>query len=189
MQIFTRLSGTRELRRRLAECRENLYRIAYAWCHDTTLADDLVQDTLGKALRHADQLREATRLDAWLLRIMSNCWRDHFRRQHDTLDIDEMDYTDGSTPESDHVRDEMVTQVRHAVAALPEGQRQVLTLVDLEGSGYAEVAEILGIPVGTVMSRLSRARQCLKDRLLKAAKRETSLEENPGTVVTFRRST
>lgn len=68
-------------------------------------------------------------------------------------------------PEEVHAESQMVGRVRRAVAALPIGQRQVVTLVDLEQMAYGETAEALGIPVGTVMSRLSRARQSLRELL------------------------
>jgi RNA polymerase sigma-70 factor (ECF subfamily) len=69
------------------------------------------------------------------------------------------------TPESESGRLEVAVRVRAAIARLPEGQRQVVTLVDLEGFSYIEVAGILGIPIGTVMSRLCRARAALRDQL------------------------
>lgn len=189
MDIFTRLTRLRSLRQRLGDSRERLYRIAYAWCHDATLADDLVQDTLRKALTHAEQLRDPAAMDAWLLRILTNCWRDHFRSQRDTLDIDDMELADEKTTDGQHEQGEIVKQIRQAVATLPIGQRQVLTLVDLEGSSYAEVADILGIPIGTVMSRLCRARQALKTLLLNDANRQAMMTEARTTVVSFRRKT
>lgn len=148
-----------------------LYRIAYAWCHDAALADDLVQDTLSKAWARRAQLRDEAALKAWLVAIMNHCWLDHLRSRRDFDDVDDWRDTLESaadTPEASCSREQVVACVRSAVARLPLGQRQVLTLVDLEEFGYAEVAAILDIPVGTVMSRLSRARASLK-QLLDAA--------------------
>ena len=145
-----------------------LYRIAYAWSHDPALADDLVQETLSKAWGRRAQLRDEKALKPWMLAIMNHCWMDHLRSRRDFDDVD--DYKDElesavGTPEQHCDREQVIACVRAAVARLPLGQRQVLTLVDLEEFGYAEVARILDIPVGTVMSRLSRARASLKSML------------------------
>ncbi|MFO7542334.1 MAG: RNA polymerase sigma factor [Thiobacillus sp.] len=145
-----------------------LYRIAYSWCHDAALADDLVQDTLSKAWTRRAQLREETALKAWMVTIMNHCWLDHLRRRRDFEDIedwqDELE-SSADSPEASCNREQVIAGVRAAVARLPLGQRQVLTLVDLEEFSYAEVSGILDIPVGTVMSRLSRARASLKSLL------------------------
>lgn len=154
-----------EFRRNLERNRARLYRIAYAWSRNPSLADDLVQETMIKALRHQNQLRESEAQDAWLFSILANCYRDHFRRQRDMEDIDEIEIASESTPETENARNQIVSKVREAVTQLPLGQRQVLTLVDLEGFSYAEVAQILSVPTGTVMSRLCRGRQTLKTRL------------------------
>ena len=148
--------------------RPRLYRIAYAWCRDAALADDLTQDALTKALTHASQLREERALLGWMIAILHHCWLDHLRRDRDFEDIDdwsEITDTGSDTPEDACGRGQVVDCVRAAVTRLPLGQRQVLTLVDLGECSYAEVAQILEIPVGTVMSRLARARVTLKDHL------------------------
>lgn len=157
-----------QLKRSIAEFRESLYRLAYSWCHNPSLADDLVQEAMTKALRNSGQLRDVATVKPWLYRILTNCWHDHFRRSRDTVDIDEVVLTDAETPEFQHSRQQIVSQVRQAISRLPIGQRQALTLVDLEGCSYIEVAQILDIPIGTVMSRLSRARGTLKTLLLEA---------------------
>lgn len=151
-----------------------LYRIAYAWCHDAALADDLVQETLSRAWARRSQLRDEAALKAWLVAIMNHCWLDHLRGRRDFDDISDWEDTIEAvtdTPEACCDREQVIACVREAVARLPLGQRQVLTLVDLEEFGYAEVAKILDIPVGTVMSRLSRARASLKS-MLDAAMRQ-----------------
>lgn len=148
--------------------RPALYRIAYAWCHDPALADDLVQETLSKAWVRRAQLRDEAALKGWMVSIMNHCWLDHLRSRRDFDDVDDLQDELESGVESPDVccnRQEVIAGVRAAVERLPLGQRQVLTLVDLEEFGYAEVAGILDIPVGTVMSRLSRARASLKNLL------------------------
>lgn len=154
--------------------RPMLYRIAYAWCHEPALADDLVQDTLSKALARRAQLRDEGALKGWLVSIMNHCWLDYLRSRRDFDDVDDWQDELASSTESPEAccdREQVIACVRAAVARLPLGQRQVLTLVDLEEFGYAEVAGILGVPVGTVMSRLSRARASLRS-MLDAAKQQ-----------------
>jgi RNA polymerase sigma-70 factor (ECF subfamily) len=150
-----------------------LYRIAYAWCHDAALADDLVQEALSRAWARRSQLRDEAALKAWMVSIMNHCWLDHLRGRREFDDVETMQdelESAAESPEACCNREQVIACVRAAVARLPMGQRQVLTLVDLEEFGYAEVAGILDIPVGTVMSRLSRARASLKMMLAPAAK-------------------
>jgi len=151
---------------RVEQSRTRLYRTAYSWCHDAALADDLTQETLEKALKKHEQLRDPAALETWLFTILTNCWRDHFRRSKDMVDIDDVPLEHPSTPELEHQQHQIVREVRSAIGQLPVGQRQVLTLVDLEECSYLDVAQILDIPVGTVMSRLCRARRALKELLL-----------------------
>ena len=168
MDLLTNLFGRqREMRAVLEQSRSRLYRMAFAWCHSAALADDLVQETLTKAIQKSAQLRDPQARDAWLFSILTNCYRDHFRRQRDMDDIDDMELVHDSTPESENSEQQIVTKVRLAISKLPEGQRQVVTLVDLEGFSYVEVATILDIPIGTVMSRLCRARTAMKALLLR----------------------
>jgi RNA polymerase sigma-70 factor (ECF subfamily) len=164
--VISKLSKSRKFKRDLADYRENLYRIAYSWCHNPALSDDLVQETMAKALKNSGQLRDPKTLRAWLYRILSNCWRDHFRRSRDTVDIDDVVLIEKDTPDLCHDRQLVINRVRCAIERLPMGQRQVISLVDLEGCSYIEVSEILDVPIGTVMSRLSRARKALKTMLL-----------------------
>lgn len=166
MNFLQTLCVQRELRQRIAKTHTRLYRVAYAWGHDPDLASDIVQETIIKALKSVSQLRDPEKLNSWLFGIMTNCWRDHFRRTRDMTNIDDIELEDFETPERLHQKQDIVTNVRNAIALLPAGQRYVVTLVDLEGFSYAEVAGIMAIPVGTVMSRLSRARRQLATMLL-----------------------
>ena len=177
MKILSLFCRTGPLQGRLEQIRPKLYRTAYAWSHNTALADDLVQETLVKALQNSGQLRDPEQLNGWLFTILANCWRDHFRQYREMDDIDEIeDYRciDEFTPEDGHAQTELVVRVRAAVAKLPLGQRQVLTLVDLEEFSYVEVSAILNIPVGTVMSRLCRARNALKSLLNEVAPQQAA---------------
>ncbi len=164
-------------RGQLEKIRPKLYRVAFSWSHNAAIADDLVQETLLKALKNTRQLRDPNLLNSWAFSIMANCWRDHFRQHTEMEDIDELeDFRCATqiTPEDDHSQSQIVSGVRGAIARLPMGQRQVLTLVDLEGFPYIEVANILSIPIGTVMSRLCRARQSLKGLLKEFAPQQSA---------------
>ena len=178
LDFFTR---SREAQRALQQARARLYRVAYAWCHNTALADDLVQETLSKALKHSAQLRDPKARDAWLFTILANCFRDHFRKTREMDDIDEIEISDETTPETESSRGEIVGMVRTVIARLPKGQRQVVTLVDLEGFSYVEVSQVLDVPIGTVMSRLCRARNAMKAMLL------PEMQQNPEMIRSIRR--
>lgn len=162
MKLLCRISG---LARTIGERRKKLHRVAYTWCRDRALADDLVQETLAKALANIGRLRDADALDAWLFQIMTNCWRDHFRRERLTEDISTLADLEDLALDGDYDTSDVVHRVRAAVAQLPLGQREVLALVDLQGFSYPEVAALLGIPLGTVTSRVCRARETLRELL------------------------
>ena len=159
------LTQRRAFKKLVANSRDRLYRIAYAWTHDPHLADDLVQQTMVKALNNQRQLRDLGAAEAWLFRIMSNCLKDYHRAKREVLSTDDYVPVDHTTPEGQTHQQQLVVRVRKAVKQLPLAQCQVVTLVDLEGFTYATVAEILEIPVGTVMSRLCRGRRALKEYL------------------------
>lgn len=168
MEIYPVFGRRAAVRRELEKSRDLLYRMAYAWCRDAALADDLAHEAAEKALRRAGQLRDLERLRGWLLRILANCLRDHLRLRREVVDLaamEDMIADTEPTPEEARTSAELVRRVRRAVDELPLGQRQVMTLIDLEGCSYAEVGEILEIPLGTVMSRLCRAREALRERL------------------------
>ncbi len=162
MSLIDRLCDARALRQRIASSRDRLYKVALAWSGDAMVADDLVQETLETALAKAHQLREVERLYAWMYSIMNNCWRHYLRCRRPDCELDEEQFAADSDPEQLSGQQEIIVHVRTAIARLPVGQREVLTLVDLEGFAYQEVADILEIPIGTVMSRLSRARGFLQ---------------------------
>jgi len=164
--MFFKLKGSAEFGQRTKKIRASLLRVACSWCNDVVLADDLVQETLTLALKKQHQLRELDKFESWMFSILSNCWRGHLRKLKETVDIDDVVLYAPTATEDEILQMQIVDKVRHAISTLPNGQRQVVTLVDLQGFSYAEVAEILNIPVGTVMSRLNRARKALKEQLL-----------------------
>jgi len=166
--------ATARFRSQVEAQRAPLYRLAYSWCHDAGLADDLVQETLLRALDRAGQLNDPQRLRSWLCAILANCLRDHFRRARPLEPLDEEMAAHGEGPEAASASAQLAQRVRAEIERLPLGQRQVVTLVDLEGFSYAEVGEILEVPLGTVMSRLCRAREALRARLVDFAAGENS---------------
>jgi RNA polymerase sigma-70 factor (ECF subfamily) len=169
MDFLSLFGRSGDLPRQVERRRTALFRLAYLWCQDRALADDLTQEALAKAVARADQLRDPSRLNSWLFGILANCWRDHLRARRPVEDIDAIEEHWLATehgPEHAASQLELAAQVRAAVRDLPLGQREVLSLVDLEECSYAEVAAILDLPIGTVMSRLSRARASLRLRLV-----------------------
>ena len=155
----------RKLCKRLEAERGRLYRMAYAWSHSSDVAEDVVQEAMIKALNSVDKVKNVEALDGWLFRILSNCFIDFCRKQRDEVDINDTVLIAQDTPETVHRQNEMLAAVRSAIANLPFKHRQVLTLIDIENFSYAEVAEIIDAPLGTIMSRLNRARQSLRQRL------------------------
>lgn len=149
------------LRRRMESVRPKLFRTAFAWCRNRDLAEDLAQETLAKALTKAGQLRSIDALEGWLFRIMANLWRDHVRRDRPMDTMEDVDIRTEETPEDLNSQRQMIIQVRRALGELPDNYRIALTLVDIEGFSYSETAAIMEVPVGTVMSRLSRGRSQL----------------------------
>jgi len=138
-----------------------LRRYARALLGDRAAADDLVQDTLERAWSRLSQWRVGSDMRAWLFGIMHNLRVDQLRRSTPpTQSIDEGDFDVPTRPvQADRLE---VRDIESSLSQLPDEQREVLLLVALEEMSYAEIAATLGIPVGTVMSRLSRGRERLR---------------------------
>jgi RNA polymerase sigma-70 factor (ECF subfamily) len=140
--------------------------IAMSWGCDPDLARDLVQETFLIALNKYDQLRDGNALENWLITILANCHKAYIRKHHKICsleDHDELRSTD--LPDKIVEQQDVSARIQHAICRLNHDQRKVLTLVDMEGMSYLEVAQILDIRIGTVMSRLSRARNRMKSYL------------------------
>jgi RNA polymerase sigma-70 factor (ECF subfamily) len=146
----------------------NLRRFALSLCRRGDLADDLVQITAERALAARDRFDPTTRLDAWLFRILKNAWIDQARRvktQGVTVDIWEMpeaSIVDGPRETEAAI---MLKRTQAAMADLPEDQREVMMLICVDELSYKEAAEVIGVPIGTVMSRLARARLALANKM------------------------
>lgn len=142
-------------------------------------AEDLVQDTLVKAFRFSDRFEPGTSLRAWLYTILHNTWRN--RRRSAAREAVEVDSTiveeaaalaggaEVETPERVLLRSSMDAELQAALDDLPDAFRQAVWLRDVEEFSYAEIAGMLGVPIGTVMSRISRGRRQLYNRLTRPA--------------------
>ena len=149
--------------RKLEETIPALRRYAWALLRNASDADDLVQDCLLRAIDRLDTLRTDAELRPWMFTIMHNLYVSRWRRKRLQAEVvtddAEADLAmSPAQPASTEVRD-----VLRGLAMLPDDQRQVLLLVAVEGFQYDEVAKMLDVPIGTVMSRLSRARDRLRD--------------------------
>ena len=136
-------------------------------------AQDLLQDTLLRAYTGFHTFQEGTNLKAWLFRILYNRWVSDYRAKQSRVvellmhDIGERDVADTRLPVGRSAESELLESlpdgdIKAAMSALPEGFAEVVYYADVEGYTYAETAEILGIPIGTVMSRVFRARRRLR---------------------------
>jgi RNA polymerase sigma-70 factor, ECF subfamily len=160
-------------------CLDALYRTALRLTHVPADAEDLVQETYLKAFRAADRFQAGTNLRAWLFTILHNTARNRARdraRDNVTVDTEAAERADAGagawsrsgvaeTPETQLLRETLTPDLKAAIEALPGAFRQAVWLRDVEEFSYAEIAEMLSIPVGTVMSRISRGRRLLFDRL------------------------
>ncbi len=155
---------------------DSLYGTALRLTRRPADAEDLVQDTYLKAFRAAGTFEPGTNLRAWLFTILHNTARNRLRdhaREATTVDSEMVEQAvdvrtsagEGETPESLLLRDTLGPELQAAIEALPDAFRQAVWLRDVEEFSYAEIAQMLDIPAGTVMSRISRGRRMLFDRL------------------------
>ena len=161
-------SGQDQTRAEIARHLPRLRRFARALTGQVADADDIVQIAMERALTRLDQFQEGTRLDAWLFGIVRNAWIDEARsrtRRAKVFAPPELGESVGDDGASAvHAKLE-ADDVWAAMRRLPEDQREAVALVCVEGLAYREAAETLGVPVGTVTSRLARGREALQ-RLL-----------------------
>src|ERR1700674_3861711 len=151
---------------------DSLYGSALRLTRNAADAEDLVQDTYVKAFRSAKQCKPGTNLKVWLFTILHNTHRNQRRDSgRDPVEVDSERVESSSpidpsaSPEQQLLRDALDADLQEALDALPEEFRDAVWLRDVEEFAYQEIAEMLGIPVGTVMSRISRARRMLYQRL------------------------
>ena len=165
---------------------DGLYNMGYRLTRSPDDAEDLVQETYLKAYKYFDKFQQGTNLKAWLFKIMKNTFINGYRKrqnrpiQTDFADVEEslesliLEEPGGGqqikNPEEEILDQVLDEDVQQAIEGLPEDYRMVILLVDLEGFSYKEAADILEIPVGTVMSRLYRGRRRLEKTLLDYAR-------------------
>ncbi|MEO5565532.1 MAG: RNA polymerase sigma factor [Luteimonas sp.] len=145
-----------------------LRRLARALAGQTADADDLVQVALEHALARSGQWRPQDALDKWVFAIMRNAWRDELRSRGRTQRLFAPEEASATAVDGDSGRPAQQLDLAAAVAALPPDHREVVVLVLVEGLSYDEAAGVLALPVGTVTSRLSRARTALQAHLGKS---------------------
>jgi RNA polymerase sigma-70 factor (ECF subfamily) len=142
-----------------------LRRYAHALVGGSAHADDIVQETLKRALHYLRDGKEILNLRAYLFTMLHHVHIDHIKREKragELLPIDEEMQLAVPPPQLGYLQ---CREVAAAIRALPDEQREVLLLVALEGMSYQDATEILGVPIGTIMSRLNRARKAVADRL------------------------
>ena len=154
---------------------DTFYRVAIALCSDRNFAEDLVQTAVVKAIASFASFRSGSNFKAWFVRIIRNTWYDELRRRKiagHKVQIDDL-----PLPAEDELNEEVWasdddilekfsdSQVIDAILSLNEDQRLALMLVDVEQLAHTDVADIMGVPVGTIKSRTSRARLALAEKL------------------------
>ena len=155
---------------------EPLFATAMRLTRNRADAEDLVQDTFVKAFRFSGQFKRGTNLRAWLYTILHNTWRNRIRdTSRDAVEVDSEQVEQAAsvvtgseafeTPERILMRSTLDADLQTALDDLPDAFRQAVWLRDVEEFTYAEIAEMLSVPIGTVMSRISRGRRLLFERL------------------------
>jgi len=168
-QDDTSLAGFEELALPLLD---SLYNFAHRLVHNQHDTEDLVQDACLKALSNFRSFQPGTNFRAWIFQILKNTFLSSCskleRRMTVAMDLEEdfpMLPVTSSTPESVLIERSGIDAIRYAIEQLPVIFREVILLRDVEGASYQEIAEILSIPIGTVMSRLARARKVVRESL------------------------
>lgn len=154
---------------------DHLYRVAFHLAKDPADADDLVQETIVRALAAREHFDPGTNLKAWLTKILYNFFVDHYRQRKRWVSTETRTRAESEVwneaadlnpgPEGHALRKELDQQISQALEKIPEEFRAPIVLVDMGDLSYEEVASILSCPTGTVRSRLSRARKLLRQHL------------------------
>jgi RNA polymerase sigma-70 factor (ECF subfamily) len=168
---------------------DSLYNFALKMTGDSDDASDLIQETYLKAFRFWDKFEKGTNCKAWLFRIMKNTFINTYRKK--SKEPDKVDYEDienfyenikPSSTDSAHLEKDIYDnllddELSEAISSLPEDFRTVVILCDIEGYTYDEIADFVDVPVGTVRSRLHRARKMLYTKLYKYASNKGYISE------------
>jgi RNA polymerase sigma-70 factor (ECF subfamily) len=166
----------------------SLYGLALKLTRNPAAAEDLVQDTYLKAVRFWPKFKQGSNLKAWLFTILHNTFRNDRRgasRHPEDVDSEVVESLPIETPEDDPerrlLRSTLDSDLQEALEALPEAYREAVWLRDVEDCSYQEIADILGVPAGTVMSRISRGRKQLYTHLVAARRRAEVAGAVPGS--------
>jgi RNA polymerase sigma-70 factor (ECF subfamily) len=185
---------------------DSLYNTAYRMARNAEDAEDLVQEAYLKAYKYYDKFQEGTNFKAWLFKILKNTFINRYRKQqqqpmHAAFEEIEESFesqlrkdarvTGIPNPEEELLENVLDAHVQQALADLPDDYRMVVLLADLEDFSYKEIADILEIPVGTVMSRLYRGRRMLESAMLSYARSHNYLAqgEDPAKMRSRKRAT
>ena len=197
--MFAAVADQADFERDAMEYAPQLFSAALRMARNPADAEDLVQETFLKAYRAYDTFQAGTNLKAWLYRILTNTYINKYRRdarRPNETDLGEVEdlylyrrlgseqSADAARSVEDLVLDGLVeSDIKQAVESLPENFRIPVLLADLEGFAYKEIAEILDVPIGTVMSRLHRGRKALQRALWEYARERGLLSDDEGTDV------
>ncbi len=180
----------------------SLYNTAYRMARNSEDAEDLLQETYLKAYKYYDKFQEGTNFKAWLFKILKNTFINSYRKRQQAppeSDFSEIEDSFESllseevtrksrSPEEEFLANVLDEDIQLALQALSDDFRMVVLLADLEGFSYKEIAEILGVPVGTVMSRLYRGRRLLESAMLKYARDHGYLRDGSPSKMRSRQS-
>ncbi len=169
-----------------------LYALALRLTRNGRDAEDLVQDTMVKAFRFFHRFERGTNAKAWLFKILSNLfnndYRDRSREREVMTDVEDQGAlvpSEPRSPEAEAISRRTAAEIQAALESLPHDFRLAVVLADLEELSYREIAEVMGCPVGTVMSRLHRGRKLLREALGERAIVEDEDDEPGGVVVSI----
>ncbi len=189
---------------------DGMYRVALSLTRNPVQAEDLVQDTALRALRFKDRFEMGTHFRAWIYTVLHHTFIHRYRRQKrereilegsSKLDVKRQTQSESAQrraadPEGSYLEHMLSDEVLSAMESLPQEFRTVVTLCDIEGLAYKDIADVIDRPVGTVMSRLYRGRRLLENKLrdvaaerglLRAEKTETVDAASEGQVVDFKK--
>src|ERR1700748_2023407 len=158
-------SSLEQFREEIVDLLPRLRRFARTLARDTHDADDLVQIAVERALARSEQLRPGARLSSWMFGILRNAWIDEARTRGRRKQIFAPEALGENISDSASTSHAEALSVEDAMARLPDEQRVAIGLVLVEGLSYKEAAEIMGVPVGTLTSRLARGREALQSML------------------------
>jgi RNA polymerase sigma-70 factor (ECF subfamily) len=151
---------------------DRIYRVVQRMVGGSDAVDDLAQEVFIRAYRSLGDFKGESSLYTWLYKIALNLCRNHYRTRGRRPAHEELDEADGAgleagggSPEDEVFRREFWEQLRQGLDALPPEQREAVVFCDLEGMSYEEMAEVMGVPIGTVRSRIFRGRRALQERL------------------------